>query len=94
MVANNICKIILFDVGIVSCRDSNNQQSPTLQGMFSDVINKIEKFGPNDVEWLYVTGGQVRHISREIWIETGRRINKIPQEIEINNEALADLKAN
>ena len=71
-----IQQIHLFDNGIVLCYDAAFRQSPSLQGMFWDIKDKIlEKFGEDSVQWVLVRDGKVVNVSRSEWVKTGEGIN-------------------
>lgn len=48
-----ITEVILLNGCVVLCKDNAGRQSPSLQGLFCEVIDKIiNTFGPNDVKWF------------------------------------------
>lgn len=76
MAARNIDKILLYHSGLVTCLDHMDRQSPSLQGFFNDVHEKLGKmFKPDDVKW-FVVDGIAKEVSYVEWAKKGGEITK------------------
>ena len=72
-----VTEIILLNSSIVLCKDDSGRQSPSLQGLFCEVIDKITKtFGPNDIKWFI----DDKNVSFEEWYAHGAAngVDKLP----------------
>lgn len=81
MAFRNIDKIILYSSGLIVCRDAQGRQAPPLQGMFWDVIEKLQAvFKPEDVSWCVMRDGQTVELPFEEWLNYGNKLDKKPLE--------------
>jgi hypothetical protein len=91
-----IIKIILYDAGVVMCYDQYGYQSISMQGIFSEVVDRINTvIKPNDVKWFYVENGVEKEISHTEWMKYGANLTKNniqPEVREISAEDLSLLK--
>ena len=70
-------KIILFPQGLVMCKDVAGRQSPSLQGLYNDVIENISKtFKPDEVKWIVLLDGKEVFLNFDQWCAVGRSIMK------------------
>ncbi len=70
-----IRKVILYNSGLVVCRDSDSRQCLAYQGIFRDIETKLKEL-ESDIEtsWYVIVGGELIELSHEAWIVEARRI--------------------
>jgi hypothetical protein len=51
-------KFTIYSHGLVTCRDQNGRQTPTLQGYFPDVVAAVKQQAEKDQIWV-IRGDQV-----------------------------------
>ena len=70
-------KVILLPQGLVMCKDVAGRQSPTLQGLYKDIIDNLSTvIKPTDVKWIVVMNGKEVDLDFEQWCAVGRSIMK------------------
>lgn len=70
-------KVILLPQGLVMCKDTAGRQSPTLQGLYKDVIDNISAvIKPTDVKWIVIMNSKEVDLEFEQWCAVGRSITK------------------
>lgn len=75
-----ITKIILHQSGLVMCTDKQGRQCPTLQGMYSDIIDKITKtIKLESVKWIYVSPTGEVELTYNEWCAHGMQEQSKPE---------------
>ena len=70
-------KVILLPQGLVMCKDGAGRQSPSLQGLYNDVIENISKtFKPDEVKWIVFLDNKENVLNFDQWCAVGRSIMK------------------
>lgn len=69
-------KLTLYqENALVTCRDVQGGQTPSLQGFFGDMVAQIrERLDPEDVLWVINEGEAERRVTAAEWLECGERL--------------------
>lgn len=70
-----IRKVILYNSGLVVCRDSNNRQCLAYQGIFKDIEVKLKELeSDSETSWFTIVGGELIELSHDNWVIEAKRI--------------------
>lgn len=70
-------KLIITKCGLVLCHDTNGRQLVSLQGMFQDIRDKIEKL-PEECEWFCEESN--KSVTKSEWLQiAGATQPNLPQ---------------
>lgn len=63
-------RVVLYKCGLVTCLDEDGRQSPSYQGMYWDVIDRLKKeVDKEKVVWQFQEDS--REVSFEEWVKVG-----------------------
>ena len=83
----------LLNGGVVLCLDSDGRQSPTLQGLFCDVIDRIKKLDVDSNKWMIAIDGGHKEVTFEEWCANGMQMGSKDLPIKPVDDVLGILRS-